>query len=387
MELTKNKLILRPLHFTLQWHITERCNWNCRHCYRPDEPAKKELPLKNLLEIFKQYLNLLEFLGKSGPHQARLSLTGGEPLLRDDLFLFLEKIHRHTNRFSLSILTNGSLIDKECAKRLKNLGVRVVQVSLEGATQQNDYIRSKGAFEKTVASLNALGRAGIVTVVSFTIRKSNVLDIPQLIKLCKDMRVSRLGLRRLVPLGRAQGMPAQLLSPKELRTLYLSIQKEERQLEKEKSPLMLARGCEEGIFSQETDYPTAACAIAEGRVLVVLPDGDVLPCRRLPIRLGNALEEDLVSLYYNSKVLTCLRNLNNAHPLCKECPHFNSCLGGARCVSYAYFHNPYAPDPQCWRLFDGLPGINSFNKKRSEPEAAIGRISFRLFTGLINEKA
>lgn len=382
LELAKKKLIFRPAYFALQWHITERCNWHCRHCYQRGS-AVKELPLNSLFEIFQQYLKLIHDLGTIGKKRTRLTFTGGEPFLREDFFLLLEKLHKYNRLFFLSILCNGSFIDVRNAQRLKKLGVGAIQLSLEGMMRKNDAVRGPGAFQQTIEAARLLIKAGIAASISFTLTKENQSDLAELIKLCEKIGIARLGIRRFIPLGRGLENEIEMLSPGQLKRVYKYIEKKEHRLHSKQSKLLVMRGCEEGVFAQEVKYPIGACAVLEGRCLVVLSNGDVVACRRLPLPLGNVLKQGLRNIYYGSNVLGRLRNLNNAHPFCQNCKDFSACLSGAKCVSLAYFGNPYAPDPQCWKLFKSLPSPAMF-RKEDNLISTRNNICPRLFGGIKN---
>ena len=369
---------LNPQYFILQWHITERCNWHCRHCYQQeDTDINKELSLENLLKVFRQYLKLIRHFGTLGPDKTRLAITGGEPFLRKDFLLFLEKIYKYNKYFFLSIFSNGSLITTKNAKELKSLGVRVVQVSLEGLEENNDIIRGEGAYQKTMAAIKILLELKMNVTISLTLTKQNVSDIPLLIRLCKELGIHTLGLRRLVPIGRGKQLKDSLLTPLELREFYIYIQKEKEELRKNAGLRFLSCGCEEGLFAQEIKRPLSHCGVIDGRVVVILPNGDVIPCRRLPIKIGNVLNEDLIRIYYTSDKLKQLRNLNNAYDLCRNCIYFDNCLSGAKCISYAYFNKISAPDPQCWRLFKKLPNPNLFKEMEDKLDKR-QRVHFQL---------
>lgn len=379
---------LNPLYFGLQWHITERCNWHCRHCYQQEDiDINKELSLENLLKVFRQYLRLIRHFGTLGPHKARLSITGGEPLLRNDLFPFLKKIYKYNKYFSPTIFLNGSLITEENAERLKSLGVKEVQVSLEGLERNNDIIRGDGAYQKTMKAIKILVGLKINVAVSMTLTRQNVSDVPALIQICKNLGVRGLGLRRLVPIGRGRQLKDDILNPLELKKFYIYIQREKDKMKNKShgySLLHLTRGCEESMFSQEVKQPLNNCAVLDGRALVVLPNGDVVPCRRLPIKIGNVLDEDLIKIYYTSDKLKQLRNLNNASDLCSDCVYFDRCFSGAKCISYAYFNKISVPDPQCWRLFKKLPDPNLFKNMKDRLDEK-QRVHFRLLRGVKNE--
>jgi len=346
MTPARTKNIHHPPYFTLQWHLTEKCNWRCRHCYH-EARDKQELPFSDCLKIFRQYLDLLAYL-KMPPGRTRLSLTGGEPLVRNDFFKLLEAMYPYNRRFLLSLFSNGSLIDKENVKRLKKTGVRSIQFSLEGMEENNDRIRGKGAFQLTENALQAAIGQGINTVVSVTMTKDNLGDMPSLIEYCAKMKVNSLGFRRLVPIGRGKAISQKVLSPEELKGAYFYIELKKRELSKKKDKLIVSRGCEEGVFSRETGQETESCALLDKRVLVVMPDADVLACRRLPLKLGNALKNSLTAIYTGSAVLSKLMDRGRIASLCKNCKVFNLCSGGAKCMSYAFSKSTFAPDPQCW---------------------------------------
>ena len=103
-------------------------------------------------------------------------------------------------------------------------------------------------------------------------------------------------------------------------------------------------------------YKVNTC-VAGYSSLTILPNGDVYPCRRLPIYVGNVLKQSLEEIFYKSKELRKLRNPGNINIRCQNCPYFDECLGGAKCVSYGYWKDSYLenpqflPDPQCWGLF------------------------------------
>jgi len=354
--------LLKPASFILQWHITERCNWNCTHCYQNtfDYP---DLPFNLLIKIFHQYVRFIKTINTIGPSYTRIQITGGEPLLRKDFFKLLEKIQKFKKYFSLFLLTNGSLITDKKAIWLKSLGIDGIQLSLEGMESKNDTIRGRGTFQKIIKAIEILVKRKIPVGISFTISKFNISDVPAVIDLCDKLGVTRLAIRRLVPLGRGERYNSQLLSPRELKKIYSYIEECNKKREW-KSLKAISRGCEGGIFYQEIEEPLDTCGVVKGCVLTVLSNGDVVPCRRLPIRIGNIFNKNLLDIYYNSKILERLINLDNYDRVCKSCPYFDWCLSGARCVSFAYFKRLFAPDPQCWRIFEKLPLPDYYRNKK-----------------------
>ena len=344
----------QPKSFHLQWHITERCNLKCKHCYFDEKFLKNELSLNQLFEILKQYFKLLK-KWKLPRKASRISITGGEPLVRDDFFEFLEKCYQNKEKTRYGILTNGILLNNEKISKLKRFKIDYAQVSLEGMEKKNDEIRGKGTFEKIVKAAELLVKNKINSNISVTVTKKNLEDIPRLIELAEKLKVNSLGLRRFIPIGRGRQMQKLMLSSRQVRNLYLYILKTNQQLRNRMSKLRLVIGCEDGILAQE-GYPVNRC-VAGYSSLTILPNGDVYPCRRLPIYVGNVLKQSLEEIFYKSEELKKLRNPENINVRCRNCIYFEECQGGAKCVSYeygkdTYLENPqFLPDPQCWRLF------------------------------------
>jgi len=345
--------------FVVQWHITERCNWSCKHCYR-DYNRIKDLPLNSLKNILSQCIELFQILHINTPH---INIGGGEPFMRKDLFKFFELLDKYQN-LRVGVMTNGSFITKEIAHRLSKIKViKGIQVSLEGMEDVNDAIRGKGAFKTTVKAIELLRKYNIFTRVSMTVMKLNVKDVEPLAVFLKKIGINAFGARRYVPLGKGKQLGKFMLSPQETKDFYLKREGLANKLDK-KGEFYITYGCEDGILIQEKDkiskkrFPyllNAVCAVTTGRTFTIFTNGDILACRRFPVKIGNVLKQNLSEIYLFSSKLQKIRSSDNVHPLCKDCSFFDNCLGGAKCISYAYFKNFSAPDPQCWKLFKNLP--------------------------------
>ena len=352
---------IKPASFHLQWHITERCNFKCKHCYI--ERGVKELDTKELFLILDQYVDLIKIWELDRNDKVRkLSIGGGEPFLRNDFFDLLERIKENRDMFtSVSIMSNGSLITKDVADKLKEYGVSGVQISLEGTEKINDKIRGKGSFKESINGIKNLMEAGMHVGVSVTVHKENYNDFSNLLQFLKDLGVKSIGAGRLVPIG--MGKNLEILQPKDLKEFYSFIMGKKKELERE--GVCLSTHCSDSLwFIEDQNHETHGCSAGYDS-FSILPDGDVVPCRRLPIKVGNVLEKGMFDIWYTSKILWDIRNKAKI-PECGKCKFFEKCLGGARCVAYGYFQNPFAPDPQCWKLFRSLPELREFPVKEGE---------------------
>ena len=348
--------MFKPRSFHLQWHITERCNLHCKHCYIDSSLFKKELSLENLQIILKNYFNQLKIWNLS-KKESRISFTGGEPFLRKDFFDLLELCYKNKQITDYGILSNGTLLTEKIVSRLKDLNVRYFQVSLEGPKTINDNIRGTGTFDKIVHSIKLLKEKEIPVYVSMTVSRLNYRYVPFIVRLSQKLKIDFLSIRQVVPFGRGEQFKKLVLSPQETKNLFDYFLKIKKRVK-----INIGVGCEDGILAQRMHYEPKGCS-AGYTSMTILPNGDVYPCRRLPLFSGNLLKQSFREIYYNSKVFKDIRNLNNISETCASCPFVDQCNGGAKCINYAYFKNVFYPSPQCWRLFDELPDRKSSYKK------------------------
>ena len=327
--------------FYFQWHITERCNKHCLHCYQNEHPAKELtlVDLKVVLARMEEALVKWELKGS-------LSLTGGEPFIRkSELFQLMQRIDETPAFIFYDILTNGSLVTEDIMSQLKSLNkLRRIQVSLEGSTPQiNDSIRGEGSYRETMQAIRTMKKHGFTVSVMTTISRTNFKDILAIVKLLESEGVDNFSMERLIPEGRGQGLADQLLSPGELRDLYSSIYSVA--LQKGRPRILMYRPLFH-LVAPDDETVGARCSMGSN-ALTVMPDGTVYPCRRLPVPIGNILSDGLFAIWYNSDLLWQVRNPDNIKGKCHGCDHLAGCRG---CRAMAYFctGDYLEGDPQCW---------------------------------------
>lgn len=328
--------------FYFQWHITERCNKHCRHCYQNGHPMN-DLPLAKLELVLD---HMVEALVK-WDRQGSLSFTGGEPFVRQaELFSLMDRVDRIPAFAYYDILTNGSFISGDVASALKNQRkLRRVQVSLEGSAPAiNDAIRGDGSYQETLDAIREMKRCDLTVSVMTTISRLNYQDIPALIKVLNDEGVDTFAMERLIPEGRGQSLSNQLLTPEELRKLYEHVYKIASQ--NNGTRILMYRPLFNLAAPDDSDVG-ALCSVGNN-ALTIMPDGTVYPCRRLPIPIGNILTDGLFFIWYDSEVLWNIRNPENIKGKCYGCDYLANCRG---CRAMAYFCSGdyMAEDPQCWR--------------------------------------
>lgn len=358
---------LRP--FSFQWHITDVCNLHCAHCYR-SEQLQSQAPFEEARSrIVDQILDAAPRM------QARpgLALSGGEPLLYPHFFALLDYLRHKADQgyeFSVALLTNGTLLEPEVVSRLAAYYplLSSVQVSLDGGSAKvHDAIRGPGNFERSLAGLRrVIETTPLYTTISYTFHRGNADDIPRLLDWSQDFGVSCLYLTRLVPIGRGADMANLVMTPQQVRQVLTLLHETNKRWTVER-----AQGRSRPAIAEDrtlfhlTDPQEAiaryrngktelgnACAIGVA-TLTILADGTVLPCRRLPVPIGNLRQQSLLEIWYGSDLLWQFRRrARYIQGKCRECEFLHDypglCSGGSACIAYGSCADYHQPDPHCW---------------------------------------
>ena len=341
--------------FYFQWHITDKCNLRCTHCYQENYTDVLDMPLEELKVIAFKLFQTLSKWSKKGD----ISITGGEPFIRKDLLSFLEYLDSSEDVSNLDILSNGTMLTDDIVKRLKLIRkLHRVQVSLDGASPKtHDEIRGRGTFEKAINGIRILNRHRIDTKIMFTLQRCNMQDVPSLIDLAIREGITGLTIERLVPMGSAEDMKDSLLSPEDIRDILQYIS-DRADVEYEKGtqlrilkyrPLWInvnPQRAKTGVLTAPQRELGAVCSIGlDG--LCILPDATVLPCRRLPIPIGDLKRDSLEKIWFTSDLLWQIADKRNLNGKCNSCEFITRC-SGCRAMAYAYTGDYLATDPQCW---------------------------------------
>ncbi len=334
--------------FFIQWHLTERCNLRCTHCYQTGGRTD-ELGLEEIKSVAIEIDGTLK--AWSGAYDIAFSpsfnITGGEPLLRQDIFEIIETIGNLG--FNIYLLSNGTLITRERARVLAGLSVKGVQVSMEGTEEIHDSIRGKGSFASSVNGIRNLLEAGLNVTVNATLSEINISDFMGLVELAVFLGVQRLGFSRLVPSGRGLGLLDKMMGSEKVRETYekiFSIRQKGLEIVTG-DPVASQMNCR----SSDGAVPTAGCAAGISG-LTFLSDGTIVPCRRLFVPIGNVRKDGIREIWATSPVLEALRDRRRYKGKCGRCKRWAGCRG-CRAIAYAYSvangeDDLLAEDPQCF---------------------------------------
>lgn len=337
----------------IAWEITRRCNLKCVHCRSSSETECAEHPDFSFDEA-KRILD--DIAGYASPVMV---LSGGEPLLRDDVF----DIARYGTSlgFRMCLATNGTLVTEEVCRQIVDSQIRMVSLSLDGACAEthDDFRSQKGAFAGTMKAIELFNSHNIPFLVnsSFTVRNQH--EIPEIYKLVKGLGATAWYMFMIVPTGRGEDIMTELIPEK----LYDEILEWHYQVEKEENELLMRPTCaphyyrivrqkakEEGekVKHRTLKFSTGGSkgCLAGQLICLINVDGDVLPCSYFPKAAGNIRTLSFKDIWENSELLLSLRDFKSYKGSCGQCEYVSVC-GGCRARSYAMTGDYLAPEPFC----------------------------------------
>lgn len=333
-------------YFTLQWHITEKCDQRCKHCYiyNGREKANNELAIKDLEKIVNDFIESCKKMDK----RPSITVTGGDPLLYADVWEFLRILHSKSIKFS--ILGNPFHLTEKVAKQLKKFGCYNYQMSLDGLKSTHDFIRKPGSFEETLDKIECLNNIGIHSTIMTTVSKTNIAEINELIPIVVNAKVKNFSFARYCP---NPDDLENIIEPNEYRNFLGEIWKT---FEKYKDCgtrfslkdhlwklFLLENGMFDTSYEESMIFDGCHCGISH---MTILSDGTVYACRRCESPVGKVPEQSLYEIFFGN-YMEKYRQFNNFKK-CSKCELLRFCRGCpavAKCATGDF----YAPDPQCWK--------------------------------------
>jgi len=318
--------------FTLQWHITQKCDLHCKHCY--DRSSRTPLHLKQGVAILDE---LRDFI-RSRHVKGQITFTGGNPLLHPE---FTELYQAAADR-GLTIAILGNPAPRQRIKELLRIKKPAFfQVSLEGLPDHNDYIRGHGHFARVMEFLDTLRELKIHSMVMLTLTRDNMNQVLPLAEILKN-KVDDFNFSRLSMVG--EGAKLLLPEPESYRNFL-----QEYLLAAKTNPVMRLKDNLINIIRLERGEPLFGGCAGHGcgaafNFLCVLPDGEVHACRKFPSPIGNIYEQSLATIY-DSGLAERYRSG------CKECTDCRLRLvcGGCLAISHSHRLDIFeARDPFCF---------------------------------------
>jgi radical SAM protein with 4Fe4S-binding SPASM domain len=308
---------LPPPRYVL-WDCTRKCNLNCIHCGASKERYEKELKENDIKKLIDELAN---FGVKT------FAVTGGEPLTRPDLLNILK--YASNKGLQTGIATNGFLINKEMASKIKDANITSVQVSLDGTKEIHNQIRrNPKSYDNAVSAIKLLNEMSIPYVtVATTINPLNLKNIEALMNILIDLKIKSWRICVVMPIGRANEKKDLFLSKEQLKQLFEFILKNKNKLHIEVGEnLTFLGGYEEKIRDSPLICPVGikACCIGV--------DGNVRGCPEMPdtekFREGSILEKPFIEIWNTGFKKYRDREILKSDKRCANCKSKNNCFGG-----------------------------------------------------------
>jgi len=332
----------------ISWNLTRLCNERCRHCYLeagPHADRSDEFSTAECLDVLPQLRALAP--------GALLIFTGGEPLLRPDIYDLARAAQE--SGFMVVVGTNGICLTLERLELLRQAGVQGVALSLDSLRPEvHDAFRGRrGAWQATMRSIEHLRRDGLPFVLQTTVSRANLAELPDLVALAADTGARTYNLYFLVPTGRGETFTSDV-TPSEYEALLQDIR---RWQEVYAGRLLVSAKCAphyqrvlwednpQSPYLRAFDQGAGGCPAAM-HYLGIRPNGDVTPCPYLPLYGGNLRTRSLDEIWNGSALFRRLRQRSLLTGTCGKCEFLLLC-GGCRARAYGFTGDVMGEDPWC----------------------------------------
>ena len=332
------------------WETTRNCNLACVHCRASAArgPFSGELDTHACVRMLDQIAQVAKPI---------IILTGGEPLLRTDIFEIAK--YGVERGLKMVMAPNGTLITENIIKQMAHAGIRRISVSLDGATpKSHDRFRGvDGAFEGALRGIRLVKDAGIEFQINTTVTKTNLREIPKIQDLVVALGAVAHHIFLLVPTGRGKYILDQEITAEEYENTLNWFYDQ-----REKTPLQLKATCAPHFYrilrqrakkdkksiafnTHGMDAVTRGCLAGTG-FCFISHRGIVQPCGFLDVSCGDITRESFTDIWYHSDIFLSLRNLNDLKGKCGVCEYKNVC-GGCRARAFEATGDFLTEEPLC----------------------------------------
>ncbi|MDA8139931.1 MAG: heme b synthase [Desulfobacteraceae bacterium] len=335
------------------WETTRNCNLSCVHCRASatSGPYTGELDTPAAFRLLDQIAEVAKPI---------IILTGGEPLLREDIFDIAS--YGTAKGLRMVMAPNGTLVTRETAQKLAKAGIQRISVSIDGATaQSHDTFRGvPGAFEGALKGIENAKSAGVEFQINTTITKTNLNQIPSILRLAEQLGAVAHHIFLLVPTGRGKYIVDQAIDAKEyedtLNWFYDQRSKTKLQLKATCAPhyyrILRQRAKQDGqsvtFQTHGLDAVTRGCLAGTG-FCFISHRGIVQPCGFLDLNCGDVTKQSFVEIWNHSSHFKTLRDTNQLKDKCGVCEYRKVC-GGCRARAYEATGDYLTAEPLC--LYD-----------------------------------
>lgn len=334
----------------IAWEVTRSCNLACKHCRAEahPEPYDGELSTSEAKKLIDSFTEVGKPL---------IIFTGGDPMMRKDVFELVS--YARSKGLECAFAPNGTLINEENAKKIKESGISRCSISIDGPdASSHDSLRGvPGAFNASIRGIELLKKNDVPFQINTTVTKDNRNNFKQIFNLCQKLGAVAWHIFLLVPMGRAASMRDQVISAQEyeetLHWFYDFRKTTDMQLKATCAPhyyrIMRQRAKEEKIEINPSSFGmdafTKGCLGGTG-FCFISHSGQVQPCGYLELDCGNIRETPFPEIWKRSPIFLKLRNPEEYTGKCGICEYHKVC-GGCRARAYSMSGDFLAHEPLC----------------------------------------
>jgi len=352
--------------YSVSWNLTQRCNLFCTHCYMSSFPGANTSLDLTTAECFK----VMDDMAKVNP-SLFLILTGGEPLVRRDIFDIAA--YGSDKGFTCVLGTNGVLLGREEAKKMRTSGLMGASISLDSvdADRHDQFRKLAGSWKNAIRGTRFLQEEGLDFSLHMSVMDWNVVEIPAMITLARDLGAKVLNFFFLIQTGRGTDITdirpdqyeealtylarAQGVGSQEADTsLFTRFDDPWTSPAGQSGNLILRAKCAPHfrriIYQLDPNSPLlknyAQGSCPAGKYYCrITPEGDITPCPYMPVSVGNIRQKSFDEIWNTAPELNAMRD-PNLGGRCGDC-EFTEVCGGCRCRAYAAYGDYLAEDPAC----------------------------------------
>ena len=334
----------------IAWELTRSCNLACVHCRASSErgPYPGELTTEECYRVMDKIVSFSKPV---------IILTGGEPLLRPDLFDL--SAYGSAKGLRMVMATNGTLLTEDIIQKLKASGVQRISISLDGpdAETHDAFRKVKGSFKGSLRGIEMAKKGGLEFQINTTITQVNLHLVPKILNLAVTLGAVAHHIFLLVPTGRGKDLKDQEISAldyeKTLHWFYEQIDKVPLQLKATCAPhyyrILRQQTKKEGKkITPKThglDAMTRGC-LGGISFCFISHVGQVQPCGYLELDCGNVRKKSFQEIWAQSEIFQHLRNTDGYQGKCGRC-EFRKLCGGCRARAYETSGDYMAEEPYC----------------------------------------
>jgi radical SAM protein with 4Fe4S-binding SPASM domain len=335
------------------WRITRKCPLKCPHCYADAGPKDQD---ELTTEEAKAIMDSLANSAKSRGESFCIAWMGGEPLAREDIFELMH--YAKAKGFAQHMGTSGVGFTPENTKKLKEAGLGLVCVSLDSMDREkHDRLKGKGSFDRAINTINLCKETGIGVMTVFVMTKQNFDEMEAYEKWLKDEHGISCYFSLLHKIGRADEIYEDIaLTKEQLQWVYKRKYEKINEYMKagrtfelpimelfDLTPFLNTPEKEEDLMYLSWGVGCQGCRFCLG----IDFNGDLWPCERMPLTLGNLKTQTLEEIE-ETELFKKVKDRTGKKGKCAVCEHVTLCAGGCLAETYGSTGDPFDECPYCW---------------------------------------